>query len=269
MSLKNLFFLHILLLFELFFIAKGEIISYENECAELNKINKELLLKISELEKRNQELEEELTKCKKEEEKEEEEEKEDENEVRIFKNLDSVLIENFEEFYLLYKRLKQNGKINDFKLLYRKSIDGKSAKDFHKKCDGIGKTVSIIKANTGYKFGGYSTSKWTENAFTWVYDDFDSFVFSFDLKAIYDATSTPNEKYHLGEYSGPQFWAFTLSDDTGEDPSDYTPYGDTLQIIYHDGNKHFSGFPSKYGINGGETYFYVSEMEVFQIVYEE
>ena len=166
MSLKNLLCLNILLFLELFFIAKGEIISYENECAELNKINKELLLKIAELEKRNQELEEELTKCRKEEEKEEEEEKEDENEVRIFKNLDSVLIENFEEFYLLYKRLKQNGKINDFKLLYRKSIDGKSAKDFHNKCDGIGKTVSIIKANTGYKFGGYSTSKWTENAFT-------------------------------------------------------------------------------------------------------
>ena len=86
---------------------------------------------------------------------------------------------------------------------------------------------------------------------------------------IYDSTTTRNEKYHLGTYSGPQFWAFTLADDSGYTEDDHKPFGDVLQSIYHDGNGHFTGFPSKYEINGGSSYFYVSELEVFQIVYEE
>ena len=76
-------------------------------------------------------------------------------------------------------------------------------------------------------------------------------------------------EYHLGTYSGPQFWAFTLADDSGYTEADHKPFGDVTQIIYHDGNGHFEGFPSKYEINGGSSYFYVSELEVFQIVYEE
>ena len=277
MSLNNLLFLNIFILLQLFFIMKGEIVINKADCSELEKINKELLLKIEELEKRNkelekrnEELEEELKKYKrKEEEKEEEEEKVDENEIEIYNNLDSLIIENFGEFNLLYERLKKNGHIIDFKLLYRKSIDGRWAKDFHKKCDNISHTISIVKSNTGYKFGGFANNKWTENAFSWVYDDLNSFVFSLNLMKIYDSTTIRNEKYHLGTYSGPQFWAFTLADDSGYTEDDHKPFGDVLQSIYHDGNGHFTGFPSKYEINGGSSYFYVSELEVFQIVYEE
>ena len=267
MSLNNLLFLNFFILLELFFIVKGEIVINEADCSELEKINKELLLKIGELEKRNEELEEELKKYKRKE--EEEEEKVDENEIGIYNNLDSLIIENFEEFNLLYERLKKNGHIIDFKLLYRKSIDGKWAKDFHKKCDNKSHTISIVKSNTGYKFGGFANNKWTENAFSWVYDDLNSFVFSLNLMKIYNSTTTRNEKYHLGTYSGPQFWAFTLADDSGYTEADHKPFGDVTQIIYHDGNGHFEGFPSKYEINGGSSYFYVSELEVFQIVYEE
>ena len=152
MSLNNLLFLNIFILLELLFVVKGEIIINEVDCSELEKINKELLLKIEKLEKRNEELEEELEKYKRkeEEEKEEEEEKVDENEIKIYNNLDSLIIENFEEFNLLYERLKKNGHIIDFKLLYRKSIDGRWAKDFHKKCDNISHIISIVKSNTGY-----------------------------------------------------------------------------------------------------------------------
>ena len=84
---------------------------------------------------------------------------------------------------------------------------------------------------------------------------------------IYNSTGYYNEKYHLGKYSGPQFWAFTLCDHTGESLDDHKPFGQTLQSIYHDGKDHFLGFPSKYEINGGKNYFYVDEIEVFQVVY--
>ena len=105
MSLNILLFLNFFILLELFFIVKGEIVINEADCSELEKINKELLLKIGELEKRNEELEEELKKYKRKE--EEEEEKVDENEIGIYNNLDSLIIENFEEFNLLYERLKK------------------------------------------------------------------------------------------------------------------------------------------------------------------
>ena len=283
MSLKYpLFFLLLnsLIFFQSFMNVKSQVISKENDCSELEKQNKELLLKIENLEKQIKELElenEELKEWKRKEEekkKEEEEEKEEEDkpterELELYQNLNSKIIENLDEFNLLYKRLRKNSELLDFKLLYRKTVDGTSASDFHKKCDGIGKTITIIKSNSGYKFGGYAENKWISEAFTWVYNDFNSFVFSINLMKIYNSTTTPNEKYHLGEYSAPQFWAFTLADDTGDDPSEFRPFGETIQYIYHDGNGHFSGLPSNYEINGGNKYYYPQEVEVFQVIYEE
>ena len=247
---------------------------YQIKIDELNSKIEILKLKMKKLILENEELKEwkrkkEEEEKKKEEEEEEEEEEKDENEDLIYEKLNSRTIENKQEFSLLYKRLKKNFKeITDFKLLYRGSADGKSSTAFHEKCDGIGNTISIIRSNAGYKFGGYAVNKWTKNAFTWVYDDLKSFVFSLNLMTIYDSTSTHNEKYHLGTYSGPQFWAFTVADDTGYSLADLKPFGDCLQSIYHDGNGHFSGFPTKYEINGGKSYYYVDEIEVFQIVYK-
>ena len=284
MSLSNQLFLLLLnyFFFGIISMVKGEEIKTENDCSEFETKIEELLLKIKDLEDKNKELElenEELREWKrKEEERRKEEEKEEEEEEteeetdkidQIYNSLNSILIENKEEFKLLYKRLKKNGELTDFKLLYRGSEDGKSSKDFHRKCDGIAKTISIIKSNKGYKFGGYAENKWTINAFSWVNNDFNSFVFSLNLMEIYNSTTTYNEKYHLGEYSGPQFWAFTVADDTGYSLSDLKPFGYVIQGIYHDGNKHFSGFPTKYEINGGKSYYYVDEIEVFQIIYKD
>ena len=71
MSLNKLLFINIFCLLELFYIAKGQITSNEVDCSELEKLNKELLLKIKELEKKNEELEEELKKYRRKEEEEE------------------------------------------------------------------------------------------------------------------------------------------------------------------------------------------------------
>ena len=107
--------------------------------------------------------------------------------------------------------------------------------------------------------------KWTINSFSWVDNDFNSFVFSLNLMKIYNSTTTYNGKYFLGKYYGSQFWAFSVVDDT---LSDLKPFGYVFQSIYQDGDKHFSGFPTKYEINGGESYYYVDENELFQIIYK-
>ena len=193
-------------------------------------------------------------------------------EEKILRNLDTKIITKREEISLLINRLKQdinfvNSKI-DFKLLYRGSVDGKSAHDFHRKCDGNKNTISIIKANTGAKFGGYAEYAWVENAFDWVNDDLNSFVFSLDLLKIYNSTKDRNHKYHWGKYSGPQFYGYSVADYTGYTDSDHKPFGSEIQgfIRYDEVNKHFSGFTKNNELNLGKSYFYIEEIEVFQVI---
>ena len=158
----------------------------------------------------------------------------------------------------------------ELKLLYRGTRDGLSSPELHEKCDGFPRTLSIVKSDNGARFGGYMTNAYNKNLADWVHDDFDSFVFSFDNMKIYNATSKRNEKYHLGYYSGPHFWAFLVADHYGETDEFYKPFGQTSQYIYFDPSDHFSGLENKkYELNLGKDYFYVKEIEIFQIVKKE
>ena len=136
---------------------------FENKIKELSITNKIFEEKIKKLEKENKELKE--WKRKKEEkqshkENDEKREEEDDKEITVFNKLDSKLIQKREEFNLLFRKFKKVLRdITDFKLIYRGSVDGKSSSSFHQKCDGIGNTISIIKSNTNYIFGGHATNK--------------------------------------------------------------------------------------------------------------
>jgi hypothetical protein len=45
-------------------------------------------------------------------------------------------------------------------LLYRGSVHGFGASDFHANCDFYPKTLTIIKETSGNIFGGYTTVSW-------------------------------------------------------------------------------------------------------------
>ena len=45
-------------------------------------------------------------------------------------------------------------------LLFRKTRDGSTPKDFHNKCDNKGITIIFIETTKGYKFGGYTEWQW-------------------------------------------------------------------------------------------------------------
>ena len=59
---------------------------------------------------------------------------------------------------------------NDYKwkLLYRASEHGYTAKSFHECCDDKGPTLVIIKSSNGCVFGGYTTQSWRERG---IYSD--------------------------------------------------------------------------------------------------
>ena len=62
-----------------------------------------------------------------------------------------------------------------FTLLYRATEDGFTANAFHAKCDGKAKTITIIKTNANYVFGGYTSAAWNNNG-TYIADT-NAFIF--------------------------------------------------------------------------------------------
>jgi hypothetical protein len=69
--------------------------------------------------------------------------------------------------------------------LYRGKEDGCNSTNFHSKCGDQGYTLSIIKSNLGYTFGGYTTKCWSGDG---LIRDNESFVFSLDKKEKYKAS---------------------------------------------------------------------------------
>ncbi len=49
-------------------------------------------------------------------------------------------------------------------LLYRASRDGFESLSFHNKCDGKENTITIIKTDGNYVFGGFTAAKWTSDS---------------------------------------------------------------------------------------------------------
>ncbi len=67
-------------------------------------------------------------------------------------------------------------------LLYRATRDGFTAKAFHEKCDGKANTVTIIKTDGNYVFGGYTSAKWNSDG-KYVNDP-NAFIFSLRRNGI-------------------------------------------------------------------------------------
>jgi hypothetical protein len=76
-------------------------------------------------------------------------------------SLDSNILVNLEREFIKLCEFKWN---QEFKLLYRGSLHGFRASDFHAKCDNIPKTVTVIRAaSSGNIFGGYTKATWDRN----------------------------------------------------------------------------------------------------------
>ena len=80
------------------------------------------------------------------------------------------------------------------KMLYKATLDGFTSKSFHEKSDGKTNTVTIIKNNLDYVFGGFTSKVWTtELNYGWIYDP-DAFIFSVRRKG-----TANNEKFKVND----------------------------------------------------------------------
>ncbi len=85
--------------------------------------------------------------------------------------LDSLILSN--EECLSLSEMTQSTKGN---LLYRATRDGFTAQAFHLRCDQIKNTITIIKNNLNYVFGGYASADWNSHG-SYTYDP-NAFLFS-------------------------------------------------------------------------------------------
>ena len=227
-------------------IYKNEIDLIKQNIAYLKEENKKRDLKIKELEKMKNIIDN----------------KEIQNKKDLYK-IDSKILTKKEEIDFISNRIKEmkyfNNKNIFYELIFRATKDGGNSTAFHGKCDGISKTITIIKTIKGLKFGGYIDKKWNNNG-VWIKDDENCFIFSLDFKKIYNPIKGKIE-YFFGRSHGPNFSEFGLEKNLFAKSS--------LNIqIKEDANKYFNYFNSDYEINGGENEFQAEEIEVFKIKIE-
>ncbi len=111
--------------------------------------------------------------------------------------LDSSLILNEDERL----SLSQMVKVSDGNLVYRASRDGFTASAFHSRCNGIADTVTILKTNSNYFFGGYTTAKWVSSTNSMISDS-SAFLFSLRRNGTSNNHKLPIIKAEKAIYGG-------------------------------------------------------------------
>ena len=72
----------------------------------------------------------------------------------------SVILDgNIEQAEQLAKWVEDKTCRSGWKLCYRASVDGWIGQDFHKKCDDVGPTLTLVKCGTNI-FGGFTDQSW-------------------------------------------------------------------------------------------------------------
>ena len=98
-------------------------------------------------------------------------------------SLDSLILKEKKNFF---EEISKWCNCKKFELLFRGSRDGMISSEFHKRCDNMGPTLSLIKNEKGHIFGGYASISWTSEG----NNKNDPQAFLFTLTNIYNTEPT-------------------------------------------------------------------------------
>ena len=146
------------------------------------------------------------------------------------------------------------GKDIKFNLLYKKSRDGSSTKDFHDHCDNKGKTLILIETKEGRKFGGVTYDDWNTSD-KWRNNSND-FVFSLDLNKKYNYIGSNYTTVGDLQYG----FAFGYS---RTDEVDICFNNKSLEEGISNSSR---SFKTNNELNNGNKNFKTKEIEVYQII---
>ena len=179
-----------------------------------------------------------------------------EDQIKLKEKILSDIIIDINELDVINKRLLRQNKRTVYTLIYKATRDGDKAENFHAMCNSYINTVVIIKTSKGRKFGGFTHENWEGEDKNKI--DNRAFLFSIDKKKIYNVNK--NEEA-IGYYklNGPDFcgWQIVVQDNFLTNKQCYT------------GEKEMNFQTEEdYELNGGEKYFGIEELEVFQVKWE-
>ena len=151
-------------------------------------------------------------------------------------------------------------------LLYRASRDGFAAEAFHDRCDRKKNTVTIIKNNLNFIFGGFTAAKWNSNN-VYIPDPY-AFIFSLRRNGTLSnyklMISSSDSDYAIGGASsiGPVFGHgpdIYINDQSNTDTGSHSLISSYTPPIYPPGSDE-STF-----LTGGFENWLTSEIEVYQL----
>ena len=193
--------------------------------------------------------------------------------LSLFKsvNLDTNILnkDDLTEEFFLFSKIKETFPYNMtimYKLIYRASKHGDTAKDFHQKCDYIGPNLILVKTTKNFIFGGVTSKSWKHLLKDIIKDDPENgteikdekaFGFSINLKKIY-LNGKPNEvAIFCNNNYGPVFnnIYFKIFDECLKNGG----------ICGKINESNFIGMEKDYEFNGEEEQFEVEDIEIYQI----
>ena len=191
----------------------------------------------------------------------------------IMKKINTKIFKEKKEIDFLEKRLKRDepmlkNKTIIYKLLYRATEDGNSAESFHRKCDNISGTLTVIKTTKGFRFGGYTEMTWnTNNGETVNKKDKNGvgFCYSLDLFKIYNNTNEAKSTIRCYTNEGTDFYGGDAYFFDIYFPIDTNTRSNTGYTKSHSS---FGKIEEDCEINNGESNFLMKELEVFQIIFD-
>ena len=168
----------------------------------------------------------------------------------------SDIIMTINDLDIINKRLLRQNKRTVYTLIYKATRDGDKAETFHSMCDSYQNTVVLIKTSKGRIFGGFTHEKWEGEDINKI--DNRAFLFSIDKQKVYNIKRN-EEAIGCYKLNGPDFcgWQIVIQDNFLSNKQCYTGEKDMNFKTEED-----------YELNGGEKYFGVQELEVFQIKWE-
>ena len=178
------------------------------------------------------------------------------DQVKLKEKILSDIITDIKELDVINKKLLRQNKRTVYTLIYKATRDGDKSEIFHTMCDSYQNTVVLIKTSKGRIFGGFTHEKWEGEDINKI--DNRAFLFSVDRQKVY--TVQKNEEA-IGCYklNGPDFcgWQIVVHDNFLSNKQCYT------------GEKEMNFRTEEdYELNGGEKYFGIDELEVFQVKWE-
>ncbi len=154
-------------------------------------------------------------------------------------------------------------------LVYRASKDGFLARDFHRKCDGIKYTLTVIKTTTGNIFGGFTNRPWLSDKKS--YKDYTGFIFSLANKDCnpFKVKCYSNNAIACNRLYGPAFGGnfnqqkldVCIFSNSNKNTKSYSDFG----FAYVNKDYRYGEEKTK-AILAGSEYFKTTEIEVYKQV---